>query len=78
MLFFVTVGHIQSKINGEDYLLIETRAGETINGELHLTAPTKQGLYDVIGYAVCNPASDINDILMNIVETGITFKMEVV
>lgn len=60
----ITVGLEQAEINGQKYLLCKTENGELVHGIANLKAPTKAGLYEVMGWVVKEPyASDNSEYL---------------
>lgn len=64
ILVFLNVGEKQAKINGKDFLLLQTQSQtQILFGEAEFTAPMEEGQYEVSAWAVNNPYGEIPEII---------------
>lgn len=76
-LIFLTIGGNAVQINGQDYLLIDLGDGAMSVGEITVTVPQEEGLYDVIGYVVYNPFSPLENGIRSFPKPSIRFTVEI-
>lgn len=79
VLLLTTIGFKHVLMNDSDYLLLEIPNKSTGSGQIELTAPDKEGLYEIISYRVCSPFEKMNsrDILKYDVGASQRFTLEV-
>lgn len=60
VLLLTTIGFRHTLMNDSDYMLLEIPYKSTGSGPVELTAPDKEGLYEIISYQVCSPFEKIS------------------
>lgn len=58
VLILLSLGMEQTQVNSQNFIKCKVDEGKIFNGILEITAPEKEGLYDMTGWVIKNPFSE--------------------